>query len=296
MPKSSKTSGKANAEPKSSQEKLLFDFEVFEEKYHLYEGLRADLLSAWAELQPKAYYDFFLTTLVTFKRSFSVESVSISKRLREPNLFLGNDFNAEAIIKESREYTSKIEARAKNIFKQQVKKDLFEQIKEYTDLFPFEAKYLLTADADDRIKPEFIAYIFFACHRYAAFLSEQVEKHLPSHKEDFLETAQLIIDAKNGYHITKQVLMIVLHETGLLDLLLAEANFGSNKTDILVSEIFGGNPDSIRKIRAGIIDRKQKDCPYKRQHPTKAAEILRSLGYPDKADALITKYRHLIKE
>ncbi len=287
MPKSSKTSGKANAEPKSSQEQLLFDFEVFEEKYHIYEGLKADLLSGWAELQPNAYYDYFLTKFVTFKGSFSVD---ISKRLREPNLFLGSNFNAEAIIKESSGYTSKIETRAKNIFKQQVKKDLFEQIKGYTDLFPFEAKYLLIADADDRFKPTFIAYIFFASHRYAAFLSEQVEKHLPSHKEAFLETVQLIIDAKNGYSITKQVLMIVLHESGLLNLLLAEEHFGGRKTDILISEIYGGNQDSIRKIRAGIIDRDQKDCPYKLQHPTNAAKILRSLGYSEKADALITKY------
>lgn len=296
MPKSSKTSGKVNAEPKSSQEQLLFDFEVFEEKYQIYNKLRADLTLRLAELTPSAYYNYFLTQLVTFNSGFSIESAATSKRLRDADLFLGHNLSAEEIIKESSQYQLELTAYANSIFKHQVKKDLLEQIKGYQDLFPFETKYLLIADAEDRIKPEFIAYIFFACHRYSAFLSEQVEKHLPSYEEALMETAQLIIDAQSGYHITKQVLMIVLHETGLLDLLLAEANFGSNKTDILVSEIFGGNPDSIRKIRAGIIDRKQKDCPYKRQHPTKAAVILRSLGYSDKADALITKYRHLIKE
>jgi len=166
----------------------------------------------------------------------------------------------------------------------------------YQDLFPFEAKYLLDADPDDRFKPEFIAYIFFSCHKYAALLSEKVDQHLPDYKDVLQEAIERIIDAQSRYPITKQVLMIVLQETGLLKCLIAEEPFGSKKTDILISKIFGGNEDSIRKIRAGIIDIKQKDCPYKLQHPTNAAKILRSLGYPEKADALLTKFGHLAKD
>ncbi len=295
MPKSSKTSGKVNAEPKVSDEIHKDWLNEYEEQYQLLSKLKSSLMKATEELRPDACYRHFFTEMVKLKESFGGDYCSVAKKLRSPESFLSNAINLDEILVQCQEYQTEIATYAKSIFNDQTSKSLLEQIKDHKDLFPFESSFLLIAEDDDIFKPEFIAYLFYVCHKYSEFLNQKVEDYFPDKKETLFAIVEEFTAKKNNKGISLQALMIVLKYSGYLDALGSHKNCGYDKIDLLFGKAYHIKQDSVRRIRRALDSRDEEDKnnPYTKKNLEEAVELLAELKFNEEAIKLEKKYEHL---